>query len=374
MQSLRDPLAHARVARLEPGLSTVVDKSQLQAYLRQAIHPEVELLSVQGLGEEEHDTGISTLLLLELRDGGDIKRLILRRPAPTVYSTDQPSDRAHTVLQAYELYPHIPRHPRSLDVAVLRADGGLSSVPADSEFVLLQEYADGALYLHSLMRCLERDEPNELEDRRAVALAKYLTSLHAHTRDDPRLYRRSVRDIVAGGVGAMGVIGGYSKELRDAFRDQLDDILRNFIGLAWRLDRYPNRLCRIHGDLHPLNILFGEDVDFSLIDASGTGWGDAAFDFGIMLMNYYALYNERGGLSSPSGRRLTQHFLNAYVADCEDVEGLYRVLPLSMARGALIMATTDFFPHRPMDERERLIELASKILRAGVFTPSLLDG
>ena len=123
----------------------MVEKEQLQAYLRQVIGPETELLSVKGLGEEAHDTGISTLLLLEVRSGGEMKRLILRRPAPTVYSTDQPSDRAHAVLQAYELYPHIPCHPRSLDVAVLRADGGLSSVPADSEFVLLQEYAQGEL-------------------------------------------------------------------------------------------------------------------------------------------------------------------------------------------------------------------------------------
>lgn len=169
----------------------------------------------------------------------------------------------------------------------------------------------------------------------------------------------------------MGVLGGYSKELREAHHDRLGRILRDFIALTWDVHRYTNRLCRIHGDLHPLNILFGEDTQLSVIDATGTGWGDAAFDVGTLLINYYTLYNDKGGLGTGSGRRLAERFLGAYVERCEDPEGLYRVLALPLARGALIMATTDFFPDRADVERERLIRLAADILSAGVFTPSL---
>jgi Ser/Thr protein kinase RdoA (MazF antagonist) len=288
-----------------------------------------------------------------------------------VYSTEQPADRASAVIQAYTTYNRIPRHPRSLDVAVIHTDGSLARVPGSCEFVLLQEYVAGELYFPSLMQSLEANEVSELEERRAVALAEYLAELHSQRNDDIRIYRRALRDLVAGGVGVMGVLGGYSEALRDAHHDRLGDILKDFIALAWDLDRYADRLCRIHGDFHPLNILFGKETQFSAIDAYGTGWGDAAFDVGTMLMNYYALYNEKGGLGTPSGRRLAERFLSAYVARCDDPEGLYRVLPLPLARGALIMATTDFFPHRTEDERGRLIRLAGDILSARVFTPSL---
>jgi aminoglycoside phosphotransferase (APT) family kinase protein len=258
-----------------------------------------------------------------------------------------------------------------LDVAVIRDDGSLGRVPGSCEFVLLQEYVDGELYFHSLMQSLEANEVSELEERRAVALAEYLAELHSQSNDDVRIYRRAMRDLVAGGVGVMGVLGGYSKELRDAHHDRLSGILKDFTALAWDLDRGSNRLCRIHGDFHPLNILFGQDTQFSVIDAFGAGWGDAAFDVGTLLINYYALHNEKGGLGTPAGRRLAERFLSAYVDRCDDPEGLYRVLPLPLARGALIMATTYFFPHRTEAERDRLIRLAGDILSARVFTPSL---
>jgi aminoglycoside phosphotransferase (APT) family kinase protein len=349
----------------------VIQPSKIQAYLHEVLGPDAELVGVKALGEEEHATGISNLLRLEVRVGAEKKLLILRRPASTVYSTEQPSDRASAVIQAYATYNRIPRHPRSLDVAVIHADGSLGRVPGSCEFVLLQEYVDGELYFPSLMQSLERNEVSELEERRAVALAEYLAELHSQRNDDIRIYRRALRDLVAGGVGVMGVLGGYSKELRDAHHDRLSGILKDFIALAWDLDRYPNRLCRIHGDFHPLNILFGKETQFSVIDAYGPGWGDAAFDVGTMLMNYYALHNEKGGLGTPAGRQLAERFLSAYVDRCDDPEGLYRVLPLPLARGALIMATTYFFPHRPEVERDRLIRLAGDILSARVFTPSL---
>lgn len=344
---------------------------KIESYLRDVFGPEAKLISINALGQEEHDTGISNLLRLEVQVGSATQQLILRRPAPTVYGTEQLADRAQAVLQAYEAYRHLPRHPRSLDVAVLRKDGTLSSIPGDTEFVLLQEYAPGTPYVLSLLQSLRSEELDELAERRAAALAEYLLSLHRETRDDSRVYRRSLRDLIAGGTGAMGVIGGYAQELRDAFHAELNDILRDFISLAWHLDRYPCRLCRIHGDFHPLNVLFGEATELSVIDSAGIGWGDAALDVGNLLMNYYTLYNQPGRLSSPSGRRLAERFLQTYVAGCSDVAGLYRVLPLPMARVALIMATTDFFPHRPMDERRRLIQLAGSILSAGVFSPHL---
>lgn len=351
----------------------MIQPSEIQFYLRKVFGSDTELVNIKALGEEEHDTGNSKLLHLEARVGSQIKHLILRLPASTVYGTEHPSDRAHAVLQAYDLYKNIPRHPRALDVAIISTDGTINSIPVNGEFALLQEFGQGELYLHSLMHSLNSAEPDELAERHAVTLAEYLLDLHSEKVEDDRMYRRSLRDLVSGGVGVMGIIGGYTEELRETYRTELDDILRNFISLAWSLERSSKRLCRIHGDFHPLNILFDENLGLTVIDASGTGWGDAAFDVGILFMNYYALYNTPEQLSSPSGQRLAERFLSAYTARCEDLEGLYRVLPLALARGALIMATTDHFPHRPMAERERLIRLAGDVLSASVFIPSLFS-
>ncbi|MEZ4433673.1 MAG: hypothetical protein R3F65_14800 [bacterium] len=77
-----------------------------------------------------------------------------------------------------------------------------------------------------------------------------------------------------------------------------------------------------------------------------------------MLANYYALHNAPGQIGTPAGRWLAERFLATYEARCPDPAALRRALPLPLARGALIMATTDFFPDRPLDERDQLIQLA----------------
>lgn len=348
-----------------------MDSSKLSAHLRDVFGPDAELLATKPLGVADHDTGLSSLLHLTVRADGAQRQLVLRRATPTVYGTEQFPDRAREILQARALYDRLPRHPRAVGVALQHTDGSLMRLPDDVELVLLHEFAEGEVYVGDLIRCLQSGSAEEADLRRAGALGEYLAELHAERSDDQRSYRRALRDFVAGGNGVMGVLGGYSNALRDAFHARLGAILRDVVGLAWEIEQRPGPLCRAHGDFHPLNILFGPDGRPLVIDATGSGWGDPAFDVGTMYANFQTLCNDPDRLGTAAGRQLAARFLDAYVARCDDPDALYRALPLAVARSVLIVATESFFPHRSMDERGRLIGLAGDVLSAGVFEPAL---
>ena len=54
----------------------------------------------------------------------------------------------------------------------------------------------------------------------------------------------------------------------------------------WRIKHRTHRLCRVHGDFHPWNILFREDTDFTLLDRSRGEWGEPADDTTCLSINY----------------------------------------------------------------------------------------
>ena len=54
----------------------------------------------------------------------------------------------------------------------------------------------------------------------------------------------------------------------------------------WKLRNRTGRLCQVHGDFHPWNVMFRNGTDFSVLDRSRGEWGEAADDITAMAMNY----------------------------------------------------------------------------------------
>ncbi|MEZ4433674.1 MAG: phosphotransferase [bacterium] len=61
------------------------------------------------------------------------------------------------------------------------------------------------------------------------------------------------------------MLRGYSEATRARYHDALRAIVERFAALAWDLSARPGRVCRAHGDFHPLNVLFDDDTGLRVV-------------------------------------------------------------------------------------------------------------
>jgi hypothetical protein len=120
----------------------------------------------------------------------------------------------------------------------------------------------------------------DLDLGRATALARFLAELHIPIAE-PLRYRRAIRDLVGSGEGIYGIVDGYPPDVRGVDAERLQGIEHCCATWRWRLRGREPRLARTHGDFHPFNVVFGEGLHFTLLDASRGGCGDPADDVTI---------------------------------------------------------------------------------------------
>jgi aminoglycoside phosphotransferase (APT) family kinase protein len=288
--------------------------------------------------------------------------------APGPYGHEWRADRAAALLQSYDTFNDLPRHVRALDVGMLQPDGHLLSLGAGEEFFLLTDYADGRLYAEDLQRLRDTGALTPLDLQRAAALARYLAAIHTVRRDDPALYRRSVRDLLGGGEGIMGLADSYPPDFAPIDAAWLERIEQACVGWRWRLNANPTRLAQIHGDFHPYNVLFGEDEAFWLLDRSRGGWGDPADDVSCMTINYLFFSLQRSGALAPPFETLWDVFWRTYLEQSGDRVLLTVVAPFFAWR-ALVVASPRWY-HVADDVRLALFRFIERVLAAPAFDPA----
>jgi hypothetical protein len=211
-------------------------------------------------------------------------RAVFRTQTPNWFGHDRRSDRACLSLLAADTYDAQPKHIAVKDVGAIRGDELLSLRDA-GEFYLVTTYVEGRLYAEDLRRVAETGHASATDLARARALARHLTELHTPIDGGRDVYVRAVRDLVGSGEGIFGIVDSYPADF------EREDLLRaiEHRAIDWRarlVAQHAATLCRTHGDFHPYNVLFREGVDFTLLDASRGGAGDAADDVAAMLINY----------------------------------------------------------------------------------------
>jgi aminoglycoside phosphotransferase (APT) family kinase protein len=132
---------------------------------------------------------------------------------------------------------------------------------------LLTEYAEGESYSHDLERIRQIGDLTELDLARADALCDYLVDIHKVCGNDAGLYTRRIRELGGHGECVMGITDSYPKHPLISV-DLLEKIEHLCVGWRWRLKSLTHRLCQVHGDFHPWNILFRSAAEFSLLDRS----------------------------------------------------------------------------------------------------------
>jgi len=357
----------------------VIGREALARYLASVFGAPVEILALQPLkaadggATDPKGFGYGVPFGVECAVGREVRSLVVSRTRPAQgFGHDYPADRAWQALYGHVAYNTFPRHVRSVDVGLVRASGELVSVADAGEFFQLVERAAGRLYWLDLDRLLT-GPPRDLDTARAGALARFLAEAHAVRRDEPTLYHRRIRELVAHGECLMGILDSYPHPYPLLPAAACAALERAAVTWRWRIRDRVHRLARVHGDFHPWNILFREGVDFSLLDRSRGEWGEPADDVAGLAVNYLFFGLRKSAATDPAVvaepfAALFRAFLDIYLDATGDRE-LLEVLPPFLAFRALVIAHPRWYPALAPATREALIGLATRLLEGGALDP-----
>jgi hypothetical protein len=211
-----------------------------------------------------------------------------------------------------------------------------------------------------------RDNPalTPLDQDRANALCDYLLSIHTVRYDQPGLYTRRIRELIGHSECIMGLIDSYPPGAEDSLQ-RIESLCLDW---RWRLKDRVHRLCQVHGDFHPWNILFREGIDFSVLDRSRGEWGEPADDVTSLTMNYVFFSLQRSGRLDGNFETLFLNFWDRYLARSGDKEMLQVTAPFFVFR-ALVMAHPVWYPDLADGVRRKLFQFMTSVLETDSFNP-----
>ncbi len=356
----------------------MIEHAALQAYLTRVLEQPVELLALRplkgGLGEgsDPKAFGYGVPFEVECLVGGEPQLLVLARTRPEEgFGHEYPADRAWSALWGHTAYNSLPRHVRSLDVGFVRQSGELVPAADAVEFFQLVERAEGRPYWLDLDRLLT--EPiRPLDLARGEALADYLAQIHAEKKHAPSLYQRRMRELVGHGEGLMGILDSYPHSYPLLPPEACEALEHAAVRWRWHLRAREHRLCRVHGDFHPWNLLFREGTDFSVLDRSRGEWGEPADDVAALTVNYLFFGLLKGAGVAEPFRRLFARFFAVYLDRTRD-EALLEVLPPFYLFRLLVIANPRWYPQIPDRVRLALLRFARAMSEPKPFDPAAVD-
>lgn len=351
-----------------------LNADRLEEYLSSVYKAKVEIKFVSELGKKEgaisekelKGFGYGIPYLIAFRVNSKPKYVVLETMRAEGFGHDHFSDRAQVLLWQHSTFNRLPRHVKSVDVGAFTTDDNMKTLGDCKEFFIIAELADGVLYHADLDRIKMAMGLRSLDEERCVALSDYLAEIHEVKKDEPQLYVRRVRDLVGHGEGIMGLMDSYPLNLPYISEKDLCEIEKKCIDWRWRLKHMTHRLCQVHGDYHPWNIMFREGVDFTVLDRSRGEWGEPADDVSALIINYlfYSLQTF-GELSGPF-EALWKLFWKNYLDKTGDEEMLTVVQPFFAWRG-LVVASPVWYPNMPLNVRTKLFNFIKRVLKTDEF-------
>ena len=335
---------------------------------------EVRVAPLGGGRQGDKGYGYGIPLRVDYRVGGQPRAAVIESVRPGPFGHEHKADRAQQLIWAHDAFGRLPRHAASLDVGAVRRDGALVDLGDADEYFLLMQFVEGREYAEDLLRIRAEGElrPGDLE--RAHALCDYLARIHGvrgpHGAPNEQLYARRIRELVGHGECIFGVADSYPADSH--LNEVIQRIEARCLAWRWKLKRNGARLCQVHGDFHPWNILFREGADFSVLDRSRGEWGEAADDVACLTLNYLFFSLQRAGRLEGVFERLFRGFWDRYLDRSRDDAILGVVAPFFAFR-ALVMANPVWYPAIGEGLRHKLLHFAQSVLDDEAFDPSRVD-
>ncbi len=346
----------------------------LQGYLSRVHGAQVGEVRVAPLGggrQGDKAYGYGIPLRVDYALEGKPRSAVIESVRPGPFGHEHRADRAQLLLWAHDAFGRLPHHVASLDVGAVRKDGSLVPLGDADEFFMLTDFVEGKEYADDLIRLRAGGELRSQDEERSRALCDYLARIHAVRAPAgeayAQLYTRRIRDLVGHGECVFGVSDSYPDER--SYNEALSRIEAKCVSWRWRLKRKSARLCQVHGDFHPWNILFREGADFTVLDRSRGEWGEAADDVACLTLNYLFFSLQRSGRLEGAFERLFRDFWARYLDKSGDGEMLAVVAPFFAFR-ALVMANPLWYPAIGGDLRWKMLSFSRAVLDEERFDPA----
>lgn len=361
----------------------------LHAYLEQRHQAAVTIEQVRPIGESEHEDnaaaqkalkqfgyGRPLLVTYQLQQGPGAPqrfREVFHNIRRTPFGRERDDDRAAAVWLDYHTFNDLPHHVPAVDMVGLSRDGILGSLHDVCDLILVTTYRPGALYAEDLVYLRDGGDLRAHHVDRARTLAGYLAQIHSRDYDgDPALrdmlWRRRLRDLLGHGEGIFGLGDNYPLPLPYITAGRLLALENEANRWRWYLKPRSERLCQVHGDFHPFNILFqSDDGDaFHILDRSRGAWGAAEDDVSCLSINYLFFSLQRSaGLDEPFST-LYHTFWRAYLQQRPD-DGLIEAIQPWFAWRALVLASPIWYPTIDEAVRRKLLAFARNVLATPCF-------
>jgi hypothetical protein len=344
-----------------------IEPEELKRYLEKRVGTPVQIQELRQLRGEARGAaalkqfGYGRPLLVQYRVYDREVREVLHRIRRNAFGRERDDDRMAAVWLDFKTFNRLPRHVPAVDMIVQTEQGRIESIHSAEELLLVTGYRPGHLYADDLARIRDEGSVQPLDVERAAILAAYLAEIHQVQHDDPTLWRRRLRDLVGHGEGIMGLTDSYPADLPYVTEAELRWIEEAANRWRWRLRPLSHRLSQVHGDFHPFNLLFEQDLEFHVLDRSRGEWGEPADDVSCLAINYLFFSLQRSGCLEGSFRALHdllwKHYLNLRPDD-----ELAAVIQPWLAWRALVLASPVWYPTIAEDERRKLLIFARRVL------------
>ncbi len=339
----------------------------LRRYLSRCADGPVEIQAVRDLGGSTtvaaalKGFGYGHPLLVQYQCGEQVRQVVFHRIRANSFGRERSDDRAAAVWLDFHTFNELPQHVPALDMVMHTRDGQIRSVAGAQELLLVTNYRPGRLHADDLVRIRDEGICTTTDIARAESLAAYLAKIHGVKRDHPVLWRRRLRDLVGHGEGIMGLTDSYRCQSAPAGEQLLLSIEERANRWRWRLKPLSHRLSQVHGDFHPFNVIFEDDLSFYVLDRSRGAWGDPADDLSCMTINYIFFSIQRCGRLGEPFLGLHHRFWECYLSMQADQELSGAIQPWFAWR-ALVLASPTWYPDIAPTTRQVMLTFADRIL------------
>lgn len=347
-------------------------RDEVEKYLSEVFGKPVRLVRILQMGAEPGERelkgfGYGKPYLVDYIIEGEMRSSVLSSmKVQKGFGHDTFADRAGVMLWQNMAFNVLPRHVRSIDAGFFTQYGGLKSAGDADEFFVLMDRVSGIEYYRDLDRIRDTHFFHPLDVDRALALSDYLVYIHSQKHDDPVLYHRRIRELVGSGECIMGLVDSYPKDFKSYSGRDFERLEKKCVGWRWKLHDKVHRLCVVHGDFHPWNIMFRNGVDFTVLDRSRGEYGEPADDVSCMSMNYLFYSLQKYGELKGEFNDLYHKFMENYLIKSGDFEMLRYVQPFYVFR-ALVVASPLWYPGLSPDVRKKLFNFIDNVVDVEEF-------
>ncbi|HAS90352.1 MAG TPA: aminoglycoside phosphotransferase [Desulfovibrio sp.] len=347
-----------------------ITDTMLDTYLKEAYGPKANLVDYGDIGSLDKQGmkkfGYGKPLLVLFSVGGEECETVISVMKGDNYGHQFYWDRAAVLMFQYETSASLSRHVKPMGIGYINRRGEMRPIDEPKEFFILNEKLQGYDYFHDLDR-IRNGELQAQDEHNAAELAGWLAEIHSGKKNDPHLYMRRIRDLIGSSECIMGLVDEAFKHPCDFFsQERFIHLEKRLIDWRWKLFHYTHRLCAVHGDFHPWNVLMGGPDGFSVLDRSRGEWGEPAGDLCCMATNYILFGLYAGGKFSNKFRTLYMTYMETYLETTGDTEVLQVMAPFLVFRG-LVIASPVWYPDHPQEVRDALMRFIENVLEDEVF-------